>query len=170
MCQGCMRDGTCLMRDDFAPLQEKWLAADVVIYSVPVYHMGIPGAVPATVSQQHRHIQRPDRQRPAGVHRHPSALLAPLILLPQRAPPLLVERPAARSHIAPAQLKAFLDRLGNSSFGRYKKLFGEDVVTVPRIRGSHSPASSRLLCLSAQQHRHQYRKNDNESVYLSSPC
>ena len=73
MCQGCMRDGTCLMRDDFAPLQEKWLAADVVIYSVPVYHMGIP-----------------------------------------------------------AQLKAFLDRLGNSSFGRYKKLFGEDVVTVPR--------------------------------------
>lgn len=73
MCQGCMKDGTCRIRDDFAELQEKWLAADVVLYSVPVYHMGVP-----------------------------------------------------------AQLKAFLDRLGNSSFGRYKKIFGEDVVTVPR--------------------------------------
>lgn len=73
MCQGCMKDGTCLIKDDFAELQEKWLAADVVLYSVPVYHMGVP-----------------------------------------------------------AQLKAFLDRLGNSSFGRYKKIFGEDVVTVPR--------------------------------------
>lgn len=73
MCQGCMKDGTCLIKDDFAELQEKWLAADVVLYSVPVYHMGVP-----------------------------------------------------------AQLKAFLDRLGNSSFGRYKKVFGEDVVTTPR--------------------------------------
>lgn len=73
MCQGCMKDGVCLIRDDFAGLQEKWLAADVILYSVPVYHMGVP-----------------------------------------------------------AQLKAFLDRLGNSSFGRYKKVFGEAMVTTPR--------------------------------------
>ena len=73
MCQGCMADGTCRIQDDFAPLQEKWLAADVILYSIPVYHMGVP-----------------------------------------------------------AQLKAFWDRLGNSSFGRYKKIFGEDIVTVPR--------------------------------------
>ena len=38
-------------------------------------------------------------------------------------------QPARR---VPAQLKAFLDRLGNSSFGRYKKIFGEDMVTTPR--------------------------------------
>ena len=73
MCQGCMQDGICRIKDDFGELQEKWLKADVVIYSVPVYHMGVP-----------------------------------------------------------AQLKAFLDRLGNSSFGRYKKIFGEDMVTTPR--------------------------------------
>lgn len=29
--------------DDFGELRDKWLAADVIIYSVPVYHMGIPG-------------------------------------------------------------------------------------------------------------------------------
>ena len=73
MCQGCMQDGICRIKDDFGELQEKWLKADVVIYSVPVYHMGVP-----------------------------------------------------------AQLKAFLDRLGNSSFCRYKKIFGEDMVTTPR--------------------------------------
>ena len=29
--------------DDFAELRDKWFAADAIIYSVPVYHMGIPG-------------------------------------------------------------------------------------------------------------------------------
>lgn len=73
MCQGCMQDGICRIKDDFGEMQEQWLKADIVIYSVPVYHMGVP-----------------------------------------------------------AQMKAFLDRLGNSSFGRYKKIFGEDVITTPR--------------------------------------
>ena len=71
MCQGCMKDGRCLIKDDFQALQDKWMEADVIIYSVPVYHMGIP-----------------------------------------------------------AQLKAFIDRLGNSMFGRYKAIFGSDVSTV----------------------------------------
>jgi multimeric flavodoxin WrbA len=30
--------------DDFDELRDKWIAADAVIYSVPVFHMGVPGA------------------------------------------------------------------------------------------------------------------------------
>ncbi len=29
--------------DDFGELRDKWIEADAIIYSVPVYHMGIPG-------------------------------------------------------------------------------------------------------------------------------
>jgi multimeric flavodoxin WrbA len=29
--------------DDFAELRDKWIEADAVIYSIPVYHMGVPG-------------------------------------------------------------------------------------------------------------------------------
>lgn len=29
--------------DDFAELRDKWIAADAIIYSIPVYHMGVPG-------------------------------------------------------------------------------------------------------------------------------
>ena len=73
MCQACMKDGTCVIKDDFAEMQQLWMEADVVIYSVPVYHMGIP-----------------------------------------------------------AQMKAFIDRLGNSMFGRFKSVFGENMVTTPK--------------------------------------
>ena len=31
------------MDDDFAELRDKWIGADAVIYSIPVYHMGVPG-------------------------------------------------------------------------------------------------------------------------------
>lgn len=73
MCQTCEKDGQCIIKDDFQELQEKWITADVIIYSVPVYHMGIP-----------------------------------------------------------AQLKAFIDRLGNSLFGRYVNNFSPDAVTLPK--------------------------------------
>jgi multimeric flavodoxin WrbA len=67
-CISCFKcgelSGECIIKDDFQELREKWVLADVIIYSVPVYHMGIP-----------------------------------------------------------AQLKAFIDRLGNSLFGRYAELF-----------------------------------------------
>jgi len=70
-CVSCFRcgelQGECVIKDDFQELREKWVKADVIIYSVPVYHMGIP-----------------------------------------------------------AQLKAFIDRLGNSLFGRYSNLFKEE--------------------------------------------
>jgi len=43
-CYTCgKREGRCFIDDDFAPLQDKWAAADAVIYSIPVYHLGIPG-------------------------------------------------------------------------------------------------------------------------------
>jgi multimeric flavodoxin WrbA len=36
--------GYCKIEDDdFAELRDKWIAADGIIYSIPVYHMGIPG-------------------------------------------------------------------------------------------------------------------------------
>lgn len=42
-CSSCKREGECIIKDDFQDLRNKWISADVIIYSVPVYHMGIPG-------------------------------------------------------------------------------------------------------------------------------
>lgn len=43
-CLKCMDNGgNCVIKDDFQELRNKWVDADAVIYSVPVYHMGIPG-------------------------------------------------------------------------------------------------------------------------------
>ena len=42
-CFRCEELGDCATRDDFQELRGAWMAADVIIYSVPVYHMGIPG-------------------------------------------------------------------------------------------------------------------------------
>lgn len=35
--------GECVCKDAFQELRDLWIAADVVIYSVPVYHYSIPG-------------------------------------------------------------------------------------------------------------------------------
>jgi multimeric flavodoxin WrbA len=37
--------GECRLKDGFQQLRNKWLDSDAIIYSVPVYHMGIPGQV-----------------------------------------------------------------------------------------------------------------------------
>lgn len=46
-CLSCFRcvdlKGECVQKDSFQELRDKWVAADVVIYSIPVYHMTIPG-------------------------------------------------------------------------------------------------------------------------------
>ncbi|MBT3315111.1 MAG: flavodoxin family protein [Anaerolineae bacterium] len=44
-CNQCHdRLGYCRQTDDdFGELRDKWFAADAIIYSVPVYHMGVPG-------------------------------------------------------------------------------------------------------------------------------
>jgi multimeric flavodoxin WrbA len=38
-----VKRGECVIKDDFQTLRDKWVGADVIIYSVPVYHVGIPG-------------------------------------------------------------------------------------------------------------------------------
>lgn len=93
MCQGCMKDGTCVIKDDFGAMQQQWWDADVILYSVPVYHMGMP-----------------------------------------------------------AQMKAFIDRLGNSAFGRYKKVFGEDIVTVPKPMKVVGCIAQGIHSCSGQEH------------------
>lgn len=101
MCQGCMKTGRCIIKDDFAELQEKWMWADVILYSVPVYHMGVP-----------------------------------------------------------AQLKAFFDRAGNSSFGIFKAMYGDEVSTVPKpmkvvgciTQGIHSGSGQENTILQVINH------------------
>ncbi len=39
--------GECVIKDDFSELREMWLAADIVLYSVPVYHFSIPAQLKA---------------------------------------------------------------------------------------------------------------------------
>lgn len=46
-CISCLKcadlKGECVQKDDFQALRDKWYEADVVLYSLPVYHMCIPG-------------------------------------------------------------------------------------------------------------------------------
>lgn len=43
-CFKCLENkGVCILEDDFEEVRSAWLDADVVIYSVPVYHLSIPG-------------------------------------------------------------------------------------------------------------------------------
>jgi multimeric flavodoxin WrbA len=44
-CHRCSDQGECAIEDDFQKLRDKWVSADAILYSVPVYHMGIPGQV-----------------------------------------------------------------------------------------------------------------------------
>jgi multimeric flavodoxin WrbA len=93
MCQTCMKDGECVIKDDFQELRDLWIEADVIIYSVPVYHMGMP-----------------------------------------------------------AQLKAFIDRLGNSLFGRYKDNFPVGSETLPRSLKVIGSIAQGTHVFSGQEH------------------
>lgn len=35
--------GECRIKDDFQELRDKWVRSDAILYSLPVYHMSIPG-------------------------------------------------------------------------------------------------------------------------------
>jgi len=64
-CYQCEKLGHCRkIDDDFAELRDKWMAADVVIYSVPVYHMGIPAQLKAFIDRLGHSVQEgfDDRQ------------------------------------------------------------------------------------------------------------
>ena len=77
-CMSCFRcgeqEGECVIKDGFQELRDLWLKADVILYSIPVYHMGIPG-----------------------------------------------------------QMKCFIDRLGNSLFGRYQGIFEPGEGKLPKL-------------------------------------
>jgi len=57
-CHQCEKLGHCRKTDDdFAELRDKWLAADAVIYSVPVYHMGIPSQLKSFIDRVGHSVQ-----------------------------------------------------------------------------------------------------------------
>jgi len=41
----------CRLKDDLHELKEKWLNADGIIYSIPVYHLGMPGNFKAFIDR-----------------------------------------------------------------------------------------------------------------------
>lgn len=50
-CLACLDHRDCILRDDFKELMEKWLEADAVIYSIPVFHLGIPAHFKAFIDR-----------------------------------------------------------------------------------------------------------------------
>jgi len=93
-CGHCLREtGSCAIKDDFQELLELWMEADVIIYSVPVYHMSIPG-----------------------------------------------------------QLKCFIDRLGNSMFGRYAHLYEKGKEKLPKLLKSIGSIAQGIHFSSGQEH------------------
>lgn len=42
-CYTCGKCGECHIEDDFQELRDRWAESDAIIYSIPVYHMTIPG-------------------------------------------------------------------------------------------------------------------------------
>lgn len=63
-CLGCFQCieekhlGECVIQDDFQPLRDLWLKADVILYSVPVYHVGIPGQLKCFIDRLGNTINR----------------------------------------------------------------------------------------------------------------
>ncbi len=50
-CDRCSKTGKCAIEDDFQELRDKWLVADAIIYSVPVYNMGIPAQLKSFIDR-----------------------------------------------------------------------------------------------------------------------
>ena len=93
-CSHCEKHGgACTHDDDFEELRSLWMAADVILYSVPVYHMGIP-----------------------------------------------------------AQVKAFFDRLGNSSFGLHRSKLPPDVSALPKLLKVVGAISQGIHAFAGQEH------------------
>lgn len=86
-------DGECIIKDNFQELRDLWNGADVVIYSVPVYHMGMPG-----------------------------------------------------------QLKCFIDRLGNTTFGKYQKLYKPGQEKLPKLLKVIGSIAQGIHICSGQEH------------------
>jgi len=93
-CSYCVKNnGRCFQDDDFEELQNLWLKSDVIIYSVPVYHMSVPG-----------------------------------------------------------QLKCFIDRLGNSMFGRFLPELPKGSTTLPKQLKVIASIAQGIHIFSGQEH------------------
>ena len=63
-CVGCFKCaeekhlGECVIEDDFQSLRDLWLDSHVIIYSVPVYHVGIPGQLKCFIDRLGNTINR----------------------------------------------------------------------------------------------------------------
>lgn len=93
-CGHCIRkQGSCIHKDDFDDLRSKWLEADVIIYSLPVYHMTMPG-----------------------------------------------------------QVKCFIDRLGNASFGSHKVVRSDGSETLSKQMKTVGTIAQGIHMFSGQEH------------------
>ncbi len=65
-CLSCVDHRDCIIKDDFDELLEKWLEADAIIYSIPVFHLGLPAHFKAFLDRLGqtvfaRYLDRPPR-------------------------------------------------------------------------------------------------------------
>ena len=60
-CFQCLEEkhlGECVIQDDFQNLRDLWLQADIILYSVPVYHLSIPGQLKCFIDRLGNTINR----------------------------------------------------------------------------------------------------------------
>jgi multimeric flavodoxin WrbA len=50
--------GECIFKDDFQDLRDQWIDSNAIIYSVPVYHLGIPGQLKCFIDRLGNTINR----------------------------------------------------------------------------------------------------------------
>lgn len=50
--------GECVIRDDFQELRDRWIHSDAIIYSVPIYHLSIPGQLKCFIDRLGNTINR----------------------------------------------------------------------------------------------------------------
>lgn len=50
-CDACKKLRSCVVKDDFQEFEEAWLSADAILYSVAVYHQGIPAQFKAALDR-----------------------------------------------------------------------------------------------------------------------
>lgn len=63
-CIGCFKCdekkhmGECVIKDDFQDLRDQWISSNAIIYSVPVYHLSIPGQLKCFIDRLGNTVNR----------------------------------------------------------------------------------------------------------------